>query len=397
MSRKKKKRTWLYLVGLAAILTLLYINFSGINRSDQPQNPIIEKSGAGSKADFTTASEALHKSIDVILANQKGLVRYTTGIQQEIPRSQAEGEIKWHVRHLLVEKPAGVSLEAFVTALETELKQHNALIFAQQADYFQGFKTHRLDVGFQASLDQEPVKIATEKIHLINAQQQEKTAKPAAELAIIIDDFGYSSEAIPLFSKIAQPLTFSVLPNRPYSNAAAASALSTGHQVMLHLPMEPLVITTDREPVMISSAMSDKQIKEAVINALTAVPGAIGINNHQGSRSTADQRIMRVVMSVIKPRSLFFVDSRTTAQSVAAATARQFGIRTAENHLFIDNDPDINAIKGQLRQAITMARKQGKLIIIGHARPSTAAALNEMLPEIQAEGVKLVFAADIVK
>jgi polysaccharide deacetylase 2 family uncharacterized protein YibQ len=166
---------------------------------------------------------------------------------------------------------------------------------------------------------------------------------------------------------------------------------------MLHMPMEPVNITNDREPVMISAAMSDEQIKDAVVKALASVPGAVGINNHQGSKATADQRVMRAVMAAIKPSSLFFVDSRTTAASVAAATAKQAGIRTAENELFIDNSPDVEAIKTQLRQAIKIALQSGKIVVIGHARPTTAVALDEMLPEIEAAGIRLVFASQLVK
>lgn len=399
MRRNKKRNWWLYIFGIAAILSFLYIKFSGTNHNNQPQPPIIEKSGAGAKADFTKASETLHRHVDTILAKQKGGVKYTTGMQRETPRIQAEGEIKWHVRHLLVEMPADVKLEDFISTVEKGLKQHNARIFAQQPDYFQGYKTHRLDIGFQTDLDQEPISIITDKIYIITGspKQAEPPVRHTAEMAIIIDDFGYSAEAIPAFSQISQPLTFSVLPYRPYSNEAASNALSKGHQVMLHLPMEPLVTTHDTEPVVISASMTDKQINDALVNALAAIPGAVGINNHQGSKATADQRVVRTVMTVIKPRSLFFVDSRTNAKSVAAATAKQFGIRTAENNLFIDNDPDINAIKARLRQAIEMARRQKKIIIIGHARLSTAAALRDMLPEIQRQGIKLVFASQLVK
>ena len=399
MARRKKRNWWIYILGLAATLSFAYLKLSGTNHNDQPRIPMIEKSGAGAKADFTIASEALHKQVDILLAKQKGKVKYSTELQQETPRVQTEGNVKWHTRRLLIEMPADVTLEKFVSTFAAGLQQHKAHVFYQQSDNFQGYKTHRLDIGFQADLDNEAISIITDTIHLITdpPTQTKKEIKAMAEMAIIIDDFGYSAEAIPAFSQLSQPITFSVLPFRPYSNEAAANALSNGHQVMLHLPMEPLVATNGTEPAVISSEMTEKQIKDAVINALSAIPGPVGVNNHQGSKATADQRVVRAVMSVIKQRNLFFVDSRTTAKSVAAATAKQFGVRTAENNLFIDNDPEINAIKSQLRQAVKMALKQKKIIIIGHARLSTATALREMLPEIQDHGVKLVFASQLVK
>ena len=153
--------------------------------------------------------------------------------------------------------------------------------------------------------------IISDKIYILS-DSSISTTKPTttkAEMAIIIDDFGYSAEPIPAFCAIKQALTFSVLPYRPYSNEAAANALSAGHQVMLHLPMEPQSQTNDREPVVISSSMTDTQIKDNVLKALSAIPGVTGVNNHQGSKSTTDTRVMQAVMTAIKPNTLFFVDS----------------------------------------------------------------------------------------
>ena len=281
--------------------------------------------------------------------------------------------------------------------IEFDLKQTKGKILASQPDIFQGIRSQCLDIGLEEKLDQEPVSIISDKIYIITESAVQPKAQVKAKMAIVIDDFGYSAEPIPAFANIKQALTFSVLPNRPYSNEAAANALGAGHQVMLHLPMEPLTLTNDREELVISSAMSDEQIKTTVARLLTTVPGATGINNHQGSKATADRRVMRAVMAAVKSHNVFFVDSRTTSASVAAEVAKQTGVRTAENELFIDNNPDIDAIKHQLRQATKVALKLGKIIVIGHARPTTAVALKEMLPEIQALGIRLVFVSELVK
>ena len=166
---------------------------------------------------------------------------------------------------------------------------------------------------------------------------------------------------------------------------------------MLHLPMEPLAASEQSERITIGIGMGDTEIRETVSRAIQAIPGIIGINNHQGSRATADQRVMRQVLSVIKANSLFFVDSRTNSKSVGVATARQLGVKTAANDLFIDNDNDVAAVKRQLRIARDMALRDGSVIVIGHARLTTAAAIQEMITELEESGIKLVFVSDMVR
>jgi polysaccharide deacetylase 2 family uncharacterized protein YibQ len=166
-------------------------------------------------------------------------------------------------------------------------------------------------------------------------------------MAIIIDDFGYNNEPIAAFADLNRPVTFSVLPNRPYTAAAASRALSAGKQVMVHLPMEPLNQSEQHEPQVITTDLTDSQVQEITTQAIALVPGAIGINNHQGSRATADQRVMRDVLAVVKSNNLFFIDSRTHSASRAYALAKQSGIKTRENELFIDNSADVYAIKHQ--------------------------------------------------
>ena len=143
--------------------------------------------------------------------------------------------------------------------------------------------------------------------------------------------------------------------------------------------------------------MSDQEIQQAVTKAIQSIPGVIGVNNHQGSRATADRRVMKDVLSVIRANNLFFVDSRTNSQSVAFDMSRQMGLHTGENELFIDNLSDVEAIKNQIRSAMHMALAHGTVTVIGHARMNTAIAVREMIPEIEAAGIKLVFESELVK
>ncbi|MDU2064039.1 MAG: divergent polysaccharide deacetylase family protein [Sporomusaceae bacterium] len=232
---------------------------------------------------------------------------------------------------------------------------------------------------------------------LTKESQGAKSGSARARIALIIDDFGYTSEPINEFAAISRPLTFSVLPNRPYSTQAAAKALQSGHQVMLHLPMEPLDRSQQSEAETVSGRLSDSEIQGLVRKDIQAIPGLIGVNNHQGSRATSDKRVMKALLAVLKEKQLFFVDSRTSSQSVAWELAKQSGVKTAANELFIDNQPDVESVKKQLCQGITLALKEGKIILIGHARSHTAQAIQSILPELDAQGIQLVFVSELVQ
>jgi len=161
--------------------------------------------------------------------------------------------------------------------------------------------------------------------------------------------------------------------------------------------MEPLSQGAQSEELTVTVNMSDGAIQDMVQKAIQAVPGLMGVNNHQGSRATADRRVMKNVLSVLKTNNLFFVDSRTNSQSIAAETARQMGIQAGENELFLDNTDDVSAVKAKLRIAQEMAAKHGTVTVIGHARMNTAVAVREMVPELEAGGIQLVFVSQLLK
>ncbi len=200
------------------------------------------------------------------------------------------------------------------------------------------------------------------------------------------------------FSAIRRSFTFAVLPFKAYSKDAATKGLASGHQVILHLPMEPLSGTEPGEiPSTVQMGMTVEKIRELVERATAGLPGVIGVNNHQGSRATSDRKTMENVMQVLREEKLFFVDSRTHGRTVAADTARQTKIKTTENDLFLDGIADVAYIKKQLRSAGEMALRQGSVTVIGHARPKTAIALREVIPELEAKGIRFVFVSQLVR
>ncbi len=218
----------------------------------------------------------------------------------------------------------------------------------------------------------------------------------AARLAIIVDDCGQWPDTERGFIALPVALTLSVLPHVRYGDAIARAARTAGKGVMLHLPMEPRS-GADPGPGEVSVAMSDAAIASQVRDDLAAVPLAAGVNNHEGSRATADDRVMRAVSAALAGRHLFFVDSRTSAASVAERDAAAAGLPTARRDVFLDDVAELASTEAELRRAAALAKQRGSAIAIGHPRPTTLQAVRDLLPELQREGVELVLAADLAR
>jgi hypothetical protein len=217
-----------------------------------------------------------------------------------------------------------------------------------------------------------------------------------AKLALIVDDCGQWIDTERGFIALGVPLTISVLPSVPYTGEVAREASDAGKGVMLHLPMETLS-GLNPGPGKVTTAMSDSEIDAQVRSDLDQVPLARGINNHEGSKASADGRVMRDVIGVLAQRGdLFFIDSRTNAASVGEQTAQAMGVPTAARDVFLDNRADVEYSEGQLLEAAAIAKRQGSAIAIGHPRPTTLAAIRAMIPRLEASGIQFVLAQDLV-
>jgi polysaccharide deacetylase 2 family uncharacterized protein YibQ len=237
-------------------------------------------------------------------------------------------------------------------------------------------------------------------LHLIAASTAPEpsagTQAGGARLAIILDDLGYDRAAADAIFALPYPLTISVLPNRPHSVDIAEEAHRRGYQVMLHLPMESLG-NGKAEFQELRPGMSGKDVSVLVNQFLHAVPEVAGVNNHQGSQSTADAALMAELMPVLREHKLFYIDSRTTAATVAYDAARNAGVRAAfRNVPFLDDVAEVSAVRKQLQRALRDARERGDAVAIGHPHPATLKALSEVLPQAKAQGVQLVFASELV-
>jgi Uncharacterized protein conserved in bacteria len=251
-------------------------------------------------------------------------------------------------------------------------------------------------------LNQPPIKPEAVTVTPVPIFRKPAPEKPPhiqkhARVAIIIDDVGYVTAAADAMLTVPAPLTFSILPFGPYSRKYADAAKERGFEIILHLPLEPMDSKINPGPGLIKRDWTEEQIDNQLSADLEQVPWAIGINNHEGSAGTSDDRLMGILMKEIKRRQLFFVDSMTTAKSVAEKYARLNGLPFARRHVFIDNQKDLASKEAALRELIRIALRDGQAIGIAHVRENSADAIKEMLPEFVKAGIEIVPVSELVK
>jgi polysaccharide deacetylase 2 family uncharacterized protein YibQ len=221
-------------------------------------------------------------------------------------------------------------------------------------------------------------------------------ASSGPKLALIIDDCGQWPDTERGFIALPIPLTLSVLPDVRFNHTIEREASAAGKGIMLHLPMETMS-GMNPGPGKVTTEMDDAAIAVQVQHDLDDVDLATGVNNHEGSKATADARVMSDVAAVLARDDRFFIDSLTSSKSIAAATARAHGVRVAARDVFLDNRADVAYTEGQLRAAVAIAKRQGSAIAIGHPRPTTLEAVRDLVPELQAEGIDFVLVSSLVQ
>jgi hypothetical protein len=202
-------------------------------------------------------------------------------------------------------------------------------------------------------------------------------------VAIVVDDLGFSLDAAKRLASIPIPVTWAIIPYQRFSQATAGIAKDHGIPFIVHLPMEAKG-DPGNPKALVRAGMDPDVVRLSVRNALWSLPGAIGLNNHQGSRATEDPTAMEGVMLELKAEGLFFVDSRTSGGSVAYPVAVEKGLPATLNRFFLDHYDKEEFFRDQFRKAFALARKNGGAVAICHARPGTLnflPKLREMTPE----------------
>jgi polysaccharide deacetylase 2 family uncharacterized protein YibQ len=222
-------------------------------------------------------------------------------------------------------------------------------------------------------------------------------------VAVVVDDIGYDERALETLARWDAPFAVAVIPSAPFASRAVLLAREKGWDLLVHLPMEPESGPSEAEAIGVRD--DDDVIRSRVLAALVKTPGAIGINNHQGSKATADARVVRAVLGVVRERGLFFLDSRTTNASVAGAEAAAMRVPFLARDVFLDDVaaeasakrgvPE--ALEAAWERALALAAKKGQAIVIGHPRKETLAFLSEKLGLLGGkEGPRAVRVSELV-
>ncbi len=208
-------------------------------------------------------------------------------------------------------------------------------------------------------------------------------------LVFVIDDAGHNLWQLEPFLRLPGPVTIAVLPGLPYTRKAAARVKEAGKELMLHQPMEALG-SLDPGPGAIRSDMDDASIRRVVRANLAQVSGAVGMNNHMGSRTTADTRIMAAVLDEAKAAGVYYLDSLTTGDSVVHSVASLMRQSTWERSVFLDNTPDKASMLHYIAEGTKIAEKRGYAVMIGHVwSAELAQTLSELYPTLIEQGFSL--------
>ena len=240
----------------------------------------------------------------------------------------------------------------------------------------------------------------TEKVSSVQQAKQpfKAIAGGPVMVAVVIDDMGVSVPHTRDILSLEKPITASFLTYGAANRKQVKEAKEKGFEVMLHVPMMPHA-KADLAPVTLSPDMQEDEIKNDFVQMLDRYKGLgmKGINNHMGSLFTEDEKSLGYVMQILKDRNLFFLDSKTTAKSVGAKVAAEYGVPYIARDVFLDNENDYNYIMKQLRQTEKIAHMRGYAVAIGHPRTQTYLALRDWMKELPERKIRLVRLGDLVR
>ncbi|MDP8203494.1 MAG: divergent polysaccharide deacetylase family protein [Candidatus Tenebribacter mawsonii] len=229
----------------------------------------------------------------------------------------------------------------------------------------------------------------------------QEVAKNKTLLAIVVDDFGIgNNKLLDDFCSLDSNVTFAILPDQKFSKHIMNKAAETGHESMIHIPMEPISYPKDNPGAnAIYVHLSEKEIKRRMENYIKQFPLCVGANNHMGSFATTDEKVMRTVLQVLKDHNLYFVDSRTSQSSIAYDVAKRMMIPTCVNQFFLDT-PSITekTLAKKIKQIRYLAKDRDKILVITHcATQDRYEFLREFIKEINKLDFELVPVSELFK
>ena len=406
--RRKKSSNWLTVLLIVAVLAVAAA--AGIYYAASRAEKDVEDGGltAPAKIELLEESKAAQKAVDDILLTRDNWQLTDNGRSVQMETAKSGAQITWNKRELAIGVPAATELRDAAGWLADKLEGTKLKTVRMEETTYNDWDSVRLDIAISTKAGEGTKEFVTDVVyfyHNLNLDKPDKDIKkePATtrshhgKLAVIIDDCGYDIDLVRRLVKLNAPFSFAIIPYRDYSSDVLHVINGGGQVAMLHLPMEPMdpsAMSEGKHTVLTS--MDDKSIRALTRDMVSSLPGISGVNNHQGSKATSDERAMTAVLKELKSQGLFFVDSNTYSKSLGDKLAAQMGVPTGRNNIFLDNSTNEDEIIKKIWQAAAIADKYGSAIAICHARPHTVNAWEQAIGEVKASGLKLVPVTEVL-
>ena len=411
--RKKSSGNHVVLLALVTILAVLAVAAGMFYAFGRSEKDIMDNKDSKEKKEVSLLDESIEaqRILDNILLKKTNwqLIEREHG-ENDVNVAGVNTSVKIAQRQLAVGVPASTDLQAAGFWLQEKAAAAGLVSISGKDSKYKDWDAYKVEIGIAVKAGSGKKQFVTDTVYFFHnsnlhgedkdvkkVQEKPESRKYSGKLAVIVDDCGYDMSSVRTLLNTGLPLNFAILPYKPYSSDVLEMIKSDGRVAMLHLPMEPVDRSAMSEgSSTICTDMSKDKILELTRKAINSLPGVSGVNNHQGSKATADSATMTTVLQELRNQDLFFVDSRTSSKSVARDKAVAMGVPTARNDIFLDNSSDVQAIRKQIYKAMDIAEKNGSAIAICHARPNTAKAWSMYAEEIKNTGIELVPITDLL-
>jgi uncharacterized protein len=304
--------------------------------------------------------------------------------------------LRIHQKRGLTEVETHVEATELARALRQHLPGREIITAGNRIDVRQGEDTRSIVIRPLATIDSGAGLIEA-GTPLSGGAAPARPPTSGRKIAIILDDVGFDRQPLEQWAELGVPVTFAVIPFTPRATHAANLLNERGFEIIVHLPMEPNGYPRfDPGAGAVLTAMDDQEIHRITLAALRSVPNASGVNNHMGSRATADRRVMSSVLAAVRENGGYFIDSRTTAASLGERMARELKIRSASRNVFLDGETTEEAVRQKIHELAAAADRDGIAIGIGHVYPVTLRVLREEIPRLMAAGYEFIPASAAV-
>ncbi|MBE0478001.1 divergent polysaccharide deacetylase family protein [Candidatus Aerophobetes bacterium] len=287
------------------------------------------------------------------------------------------------VAELKVYIPLSVSLDEVFVDLRDGFTSYKIQILK--------FKEENLKDTYNIHMELGREKVLTHKLFL---------SLEKAKVALLVDDFGYTKEDVlvrAFFEELSIPFTLSIIPGTPHAQEIAEKAYEKKKQILVHMPMQPKGDFRNEYRWIILEEMSEEEVEKQIREAIKSIPYAEGLNNHMGSLITTKRKLMQPVLRVLQEKDMFFLDSRTSPLSIGYSLAKELGVKSTYNCVFLDNEKEKEHIENQFKKLISQALDTGWALGLGHAHMTTASTLKKLIENCDTRKINFVLASEISK